>query len=124
MSGSRVHTIRSVTRALALIGTVAVLGACSERGLPGKNRPLAAAANATYGYPNYEATPAAAKVITFDNRVWQVTGETRNVPRHLVRSVTSVDGAELFALNSDAAPYGTLYSPSPTGAMSVVARIR
>jgi hypothetical protein len=124
MSGSRRHNLRTVTRFCALLGTVAILGACNERGLPGKNKPLADAANMTYGYPAYETMPASAKVITFDNHEWQVTGETHHVPANLLRSVTSVDGAELFALNSDAAPYGKLYSANPSGSYSVVARIR
>src|SRR5688572_15608087 len=93
---------RTFTRCCVIAGAAFALGACKDSGLPNQNIEAAEAVNREFRYPAYETTPAAAKVIPFDNHVWQVTGEKQAMPANMLRSVATVNGADLFALKSDA----------------------
>jgi hypothetical protein len=116
---SRMGTARKL---FVIAAATLLVGGCKDSGLPGKNTEHEQAQVAEWRYPVYEALPAGVRVIPFDGHVWQMTGQTQHMPVALLHSVASVNGADLFALKSDSAPYDRLYSGS-AGNYSVVARL-
>ena len=100
-----------------------VSSACNEKGLPGKNRPLAEVQNVEWRYPVYEATPAGSKVVELGGRTWQITGASETVPASMLQSVSTVGGQQIYALKSDNAPYDRLYTPAVGGKYTLLANI-
>ncbi|MEO5511528.1 MAG: hypothetical protein ABIV28_06310 [Longimicrobiales bacterium] len=107
----------------AAIFTVLALGGCKDSGLPGKNRPLNEAMQSEWRYPAYEQVAGADSVMSLAGHRWQITGEKQTIPSRLLAPVATVNGAEIFSLKSDVAPYDRLYSATTDGKYSVIANI-
>jgi hypothetical protein len=116
MSGLKMQRLMFAGVACAAL----VTSACNEKGLPGKNRPFAEAANREWRYPLYEAIPAQSKIYQLADRTWQISGATQWIPMNMLQSVSSFDGAAVYALKSDAAPYDQLYMAGENGRVTVV----
>jgi hypothetical protein len=107
-----------------LAGTALSLAACKDSGLPGKNRPLAEAMQSEWRYPAYENTPAASKVLSLAGQSFQMTGAKEHIPERMLKSVASTDGASVYSLKSDEAPYDRLFKAEADGGYSVILPLR
>ncbi len=107
---------------LAVAGLL--MGACKDSGLPGKNVPLAQAEQAEWRYAAYEKTAAASKVLSLGDQSFQFTGATEHVPERMLKSVATVEGAAMYSLKSDEAPYDRLFTAAQGGGYSVVMPLR
>ncbi len=123
MSGLYRNQLHSGARWAVVAIAGLALGACKDSGLPGKNLPLNEGMQAEWRYAAYEKTPAAAKVMTLEGHRWQITGAQETVPTRMLRSVATVNGAEVFSLKWDEAPYDRLYTAGENGRYSVIANI-
>lgn len=120
MSGTKSR--RGMAALLCVFGSV-FSAACTEGGLPGKNRPYAEAAHSEWRYPPYEKSPTASKLMQVGGHTWQVTGATQEIPAHLLQPVADVNGQQIFSLKSDGEPYNVLYTAGVNGRYSVVSNI-
>ena len=123
MSGSS-HTRGARIVRLAILGSaVALLGACRDSGLPGKNLPQAEARSREFRYAVYQPLAESEALYQVDGRRWQVTGAVETVPDDMLRQVGGAGGLSLQALSWDTAPYDRLYTARPDGKLAVVVPI-
>ena len=124
MSGIAGNRSGTVTRLCVIAAAGILLGACKDSGLPDKNKPLAEAMEAEWRYPAYEKTPGAGRVLSLEGQSFQMSGSTENVPEKMLKTVATVDGAPVYSLKSDEAPYDRLFTASAEGGYSVVLPVR
>ena len=106
---------------LAIAGSAAaLLGACKDSGLPGKNLPQTQARTMEYRYAVYQALPESEALYQVDGRRWQVTGGVESMPENMLQQVGAAGGVTLHALSWDKAPYDRLYTARPDGKLAVV----
>ena len=108
---------------LAALGSIILMGACKDSGLPGKNLPHAQAQVSEWRYPVYQAIAESETLYQVDGRRWQLTGAMETVPRDMLQQVGEGGGLTLHALKWDKAPFDRLYTARPDGKLAVVVPI-
>ncbi|MGH7505536.1 MAG: hypothetical protein ACRELX_07780 [Longimicrobiales bacterium] len=108
--------------------SLAALAGCLDVGLAGRNTPETEAANSEWRYRVYDIGQPANAVteITLGTAAaaeagagaqeplhWLSSAETVEIPQELLRPIGAADGATVFALVWDEAPYDRLYTPAP-----------
>ena len=115
------HTRRRGVMRLAVLGSAAaLLGACKDSGLPGKNLPEAQARTMEFRYAVYQPLPESEALYQVDGRRWQLTGGVETVPENMLQQVGAAGGVSLQALAWDKAPYDRLYTARQDGRLAVV----
>ena len=108
---------------LAVLGSVILMGACRDSGLPGKNLPHAQAQAAEWRYPVYQAIEESETLYQVDGRRWQRTGGMESIPQDMLQQVGEGAGVTLHALKWDKAPFDRLYTARLDGKLAVVVPI-
>jgi hypothetical protein len=96
-----------------------LLAACKDSGLPGRNTPSSQAALQQSRYPVYEAGAATggagAGGFVLGGQTWVRAGTRETIPLRLLKPVGNAQGAEIYALSWDGAPYTRLYMRAEDG---------
>ena len=134
MRGKR--TAATMRRAVLGMAGALTLTACVDSGLPGMNLPLEEAMRVPPPYPLYERAPATqplAAGIGVAGRAWLgIAGAAppyglsagRELPATMLESVGQVEGASIYSLAWDEAPFDRLYARLPSGDWRVFLPLR
>ncbi len=110
---SEAGTVR-MARTAAILGSLALLAACVDSGLPDKNLPLDQATIRPFRYQVYDASRDVAPVRAMD-RDWRPAGPATSIPESLLTRVATDNNRDVFALATETAPYSRLYVKADGG---------
>jgi hypothetical protein len=103
--------LRRAARPLFVAVACAVaLTACRDSGLPDRNLPLRDAMHREHRYPAYQPTADNAPVAAA-GRHWIGSLPVETIPQRMLVPVAGGEGAQLYALRDQQAPYSRLYRP-------------